>query len=94
MGWAVLHSLHAFGHRGLVMAWYDENRMVVEGQRIQEERYTSEAYNDHVAYVEWDGTVVYEDGYGVDDDGEVVYFCDIYECKYCPRYGDDCDGRE
>ena len=44
--------------------------------------------------VDFDGTVVYEDGYGLDDDGEVVYFCDIYECEDCPRFGDDCDGKE
>ena len=36
-----------------------ENRMAVEGQREQEERYMSEAFNEHVAYVELDGTVVY-----------------------------------
>lgn len=71
-----------------------ENRMAVEGQREQEERYMSEAFNEHVAYVELDGTVVYEDGYGLDDDGEVVYFCDIYDCEDCPKYGDDCDGKE
>lgn len=23
---------------------------------------------------------------------EVVTLCDIYDCKDCPRYGDDCDG--
>lgn len=76
------------------MAWYDENRMAVEGQREQEERYRDEAYNDHILFVGFDGTPVYEDGYGVDEDGEVVYFCDIYECEYCPRFGDDCDGEQ
>lgn len=25
-------------------------------------------------------------------DAEVVKYCDIYDCKDCPRYGDDCDG--
>lgn len=71
-----------------------ENRMAVEGQREQEERYMSEAFNERVAYVELDGTVVYEDGYGLDDDGEVVCYCDLYECYECPRYGDCCDGEE
>ena len=76
------------------MAWYNENRMAVEGQREQEDRYRDERYNDHVAYVDFNGTVVYEDGYGLDDDGEVVYYCDLYECYDCPKYGDDCDGKE
>ena len=76
------------------MAWYDENRMAVGGQREQEERYMREEYNDHIIFVGFDGTPVYEDGYGVDEDGEVVYFCDIYECEDCPRFGDDCDGKQ
>ena len=25
---------------------------------------------------------------------DITRYCDIYECKDCPRYGDDCDGRE
>ena len=24
---------------------------------------------------------------------EIVTYCDIYKCSDCPRYGDDCDGR-
>ena len=23
---------------------------------------------------------------------DIVTYCDIYDCKECPRYGDDCDG--
>ena len=23
---------------------------------------------------------------------ETITYCDIYKCKDCPRYGDDCDG--
>lgn len=23
---------------------------------------------------------------------DIVNYCDIYDCKDCPRYGDDCDG--
>lgn len=25
---------------------------------------------------------------------EKVTYCMIYECEDCPRYGDDCDGRD
>ena len=25
---------------------------------------------------------------------EKICYCDEYECKDCPRYGDDCDGEE
>ena len=25
---------------------------------------------------------------------EIVTYCEIYECEDCPRYGDDCDGRD
>lgn len=25
---------------------------------------------------------------------DIVRLCDINECSDCPRYGDDCDGRE
>lgn len=25
---------------------------------------------------------------------DIVTYCMIYECEECPRYGDDCDGRE
>lgn len=27
-------------------------------------------------------------------DQEIVTYCDIFKCSECPRYGDDCDGRE
>ena len=27
-------------------------------------------------------------------DKEIVTYCMIYECEDCPRYGDDCDGRD
>jgi len=27
------------------------------------------------------------------DDDEVITYCEINECPDCPRYGDDCDGR-
>jgi hypothetical protein len=27
-------------------------------------------------------------------DQEIVTLCDINECSDCPRYGDNCDGRE
>ena len=26
--------------------------------------------------------------------GDSVTYCDINECSDCPRYGDDCDGKE
>ena len=25
---------------------------------------------------------------------DIVTYCMIFECKDCPKYGDDCDGRE
>ena len=25
---------------------------------------------------------------------EKVTYCMIYECEDCPKYGDDCDGRD
>lgn len=25
---------------------------------------------------------------------DIVTYCMIFECEECPRYGDDCDGRE
>lgn len=25
---------------------------------------------------------------------EIVTYCMVYECEECPRYGDDCDGRD
>ena len=25
---------------------------------------------------------------------EIVTYCMIYACEDCPRYGDDCDGRD
>lgn len=25
---------------------------------------------------------------------EIVTYCMIYDCEDCPRYADDCDGRE
>ena len=28
------------------------------------------------------------------EDQEIVTLCDINECSDCPRYGDDCDGKE
>lgn len=52
------------------MAWYDENRMVVEGERYWNERYMR------------------------DDEYDRVRHCDLYDCEDCPRYGDDCDGKE
>lgn len=27
-------------------------------------------------------------------DEDCTQFCDIYGCSECPKYGDDCDGRE
>lgn len=27
-------------------------------------------------------------------DKEIVTYCMIFECEDCPRYGDDCDGRD
>lgn len=51
-----------------------ENRMAVEGQREQAERYS-----------------IPEREY-FKDDYDLITFCDITDCKDCPRYGDDCDG--
>lgn len=28
------------------------------------------------------------------DEYDIVTYCDINECSDCPRYGDDCDGKE
>lgn len=25
---------------------------------------------------------------------DIVTYCMIFECEECPRYGDDCDGRD
>ena len=36
----------------------------------------------------------YNERPGADDDNDDVAYCDIYACKDCPRYGDDCDGEE
>ena len=76
--------------------WRDiENRMVVEGARYQRELYARrDDADDHIIFVRPDGDPVYEEFYGPDDRGEVVYLCDIYQCSECPRYGDDCDGEE
>lgn len=73
------------------MAWYDENRMAVEGQRYQEELYSRhEEKEDHIVMVLPDGIEVYEDGYD-----DIVTYCDVVDCcEDCPRYGDDCDGEE
>lgn len=27
-------------------------------------------------------------------DKEIVTYCMIYSCEDCPKYGDDCDGRD
>ena len=27
-------------------------------------------------------------------DKEIVTYCMIFECEDCPKYGDDCDGRD
>ena len=27
-------------------------------------------------------------------DEDCVKFCEIYGCSECPKYGDDCDGKE
>ena len=71
------------------MAWYDENRMAIGGQRYQEELYSrTDEEDDHIIFVGFDGTPVYEDGYGENEDGEVVYFCDFYECEECPINAD------
>lgn len=51
------------------MAWYDENRMVVEGERYWNDIYTRK-------------------------DEEDLRYCDVCDCEDCPRYGDDCGGKE
>lgn len=28
------------------------------------------------------------------DEYDIVTYCDINECSDCPRYGDNCDGKE
>lgn len=33
------------------------------------------------------------DNYDLYDPYDIVTYCDIYDCKDCPRYGDDCDGK-
>ena len=30
----------------------------------------------------------------VDDPWDAPTYCDLYDCEDCPRYGEDCDGRE
>ena len=57
------------------MAWYDENRMAVEGQREQEERYRG---SDKAWFFE----------------NDLPTYCELYGCEDCPKYGDDCDGKE
>ena len=32
--------------------------------------------------------------YEAERERDAITYCDINECKDCPRYGDDCDGRE
>jgi len=34
------------------------------------------------------------DSYWKDDRTEIADYCEIYKCKECPKYGDDCDGLE
>ena len=38
-----------------------------------------------------EGQREYEERYGGPDR---VTYCEIYKCKDCPRYGDDCDGKD
>ena len=75
------------------MQWWNiENRMVVEGERYQRELYSkNEEDDDHIEFVGFDGTTYYEQGYGLDEYGRVVYLCDTYECEECPRYMTDCE---
>ena len=44
--------------------------------------------SDHIVLIRSDGSVVYEDGY------DPVLYCDVCYCYECPKYGDDCDGKE
>ena len=57
-----------------------ENRMAVEGQRYQEELYGTP---------DWE---FFADE--LDPIEDIVRYCDVYECKDCPRMGDDCDGED
>lgn len=62
------------------MAWYDENRMALEGQRYQEELYStpdSEYFADEE-----------------EDEYDRVTYCELYKCSECPKMGDDCDGED
>lgn len=38
-----------------------------------------------------EGQREYEERYGGPD---FVTYCEVCKCKDCPRYGDDCDGRD
>ena len=38
-----------------------------------------------------EGQREYEERYGGPDR---VSYCEVYKCKDCPRYGDDCDGND
>ena len=38
-----------------------------------------------------EGQREYEERYGGPDG---VTYCELYACKDCPRYGDDCDGKD
>lgn len=96
MGWTCVHSVHAVGGGVLIMAmkYPFENRMAVEGQRYQEELYSrQEDEDDHIMFVHYDGTVVYEEHYGENEYGEVIYYCDKYECEDCPDYK-ECKAKE
>jgi len=50
--------------------------------------------NDHIVLIRSDGSVVYEDGWEPEPDKDYIKICDVYDCKDCPKYGDDCDGWE
>ena len=44
----------------------------------------------HNHHDDWYWTEPEED----EDDDDIVTYCDIYYCRECPKYGDDCDGKE
>lgn len=70
-----------------------ENIMTIDWWWADVER-ESELEDDHIVMVHADGTPVYEDGYGPDEYGDIVYYCDICDsCEECPKYGYDCDGK-
>ena len=41
-----------------------------------------------------EGQLIYEERYDPLEYDDIRTICDVCDCDDCPRYGDDCDGRD